>query len=281
MVVLHNGPISWRERIDIALAASQRGAAISGPTALELDGFSGFGSDAVHLTLPQGARIPRLPGLVVHRSRILTDLDIHPLREPRRTRPARSVVDFASWQATPERARGIVIAAVQQGLVNVRELRETLKRRGTCRHRALIIQSILDARGGVQSLPERDMGRIWAATRLPKLSRQERVGGPEGRFHLDGFCGELGFGFEVHGIPHHDIAQWDRDLTRANEILIGGVPILVFTSFAVRHCAVAVSDQLQRMAVARGWFPSETKGHASTLLERPKGMTFRPSGRRT
>ena len=58
---------------------------------------------------------------------------------------------------------------------------------------------------------------------------------------------------EIHGIPHHAVRQWDADLRRANEIVIGGERLLIFSSYAIRHEQVAVADQLFRMARACGW----------------------------
>jgi very-short-patch-repair endonuclease len=214
-----------------------------------------------------------MSGLVVHVSRELTPSDIHPSRSPRRTRPARSVIDHASWQTSERRARAIVIAAMQQGLVSIRQIREALTRRGPCRHRALIVESILDASGGVQSLPERDFATIWAATGLPILSRQRRLRRPDGHYYLDAYCEALGFGIEIHGIQHLGVDHWDADLARANEIVIAGEPILQFTSFAVRRQRRRVAEQLMAMAVSRGWDRTDRPAFAS--LEQPKRRTMR------
>ena len=255
VVVTHNGPLSDTERIDAALASAPPGSALGGPTALQLDGLVGFDDETIHVVIPRGGRHPSLPDLEVHVSRELSTLDVHPHREPTRTRAARSAVDFASWQRNDRRARAIIIATLQQGLTNTRGIREALTRRGPCRHRALIVESVLDAAGGIQSLPERDFRNIWARSGLPRLTHQERVRGRNGTYYLDGFCAALGFGIEVHGIPHMGVQRWTDDLTRGNEILIRGRPVLQFTSYAVRHAPADVIDQLRRMAMSRGWRP--------------------------
>jgi very-short-patch-repair endonuclease len=220
---------------------------------LEVDGFTGFEEDRVQVVLPMGSRRPDEPWISPHWSSMLADVDVHPTRQPRRTRPARSVVDAASWQRAPHRARAIVLAGVQQQLVTTRQLRHALGRRGPCRHRALIIESILDAAGGVQSLPERDADLIRRRCGLPAPNRQAPVRRPDGRYYLDMEWSAYGVAVEIHGIPHLGVRQWEQDLERANEIVIDGQRLLVFSSYAVRHESARVGDQLVRLLRRGGW----------------------------
>ncbi len=251
VVVLHNGPLSPIELDLVALASGPRRTALAGAAALRFDGFDA--RDRRHLVvLPAGARRPSSPLATPHWSTMMDERDVHPLRSPRRTRPARSVLDAASWHPSERYARWVVIAALQAGVVDVRSLREALTRRGRCRHRAVVVASVLDAVGGIQSVPERDFAAIWNASGLPLPSRQEAVRAPNGRYYLDVWCEQLGFGAEVHGIPHLAVEQWDRDLVRANEVVIGGRRGLTFSSYAVRNHPGVVMDQLVRMARAAG-----------------------------
>lgn len=252
VVVLHNGPLSESERDAVALASGSPLGALAGPTALRYDGFSA-NRPGTFVVVPAGARTPSWTGATVHWSGELDERDVHPARSPRRTRPARSVLDCASWHPNERYARWVVIAALQHGLVTTRQLREALTRRGPCRHRGVIIASILDAAGGIQSLPERDFNAIWAETGLPAPERQVKVRGPDGRYYLDVWSEALDFAVEVHGIPHLAVTQWDRDLHRANEVVITGRRTLVFSSYAIRRHRVTVADQLVRMAVSGGW----------------------------
>lgn len=247
VVVAHNGPLDATTRELVALAAAQSGSALGGLTALAHDGLTGFSTAFIQLVLPNGARRPSLPDVEAHWSLFMDDRDIHPWKEPRRTRVSRSVVDAASWSTNPRLARAIVIAALQQRLTSVRHLREALTRRGRCRHRALIVQSILDAHGGIHSLPERDMGTILARLGW-RVTHQKPVRGKDGRYYLDICVAELDLSIEVHGIPHLAVQQWDRDLHRANEIVIAGERLLIFSSHAIRHEPGAVIDQLRRFA---------------------------------
>lgn len=252
VVVLHNATLTQAERDLVALLSSRRGSALSGPSALRLDGFD-VRDGRHHVSLPAGAKPPSWEDATAHYSHELTDLDVHPARTPRRTRPARSVIDAAAWHPDERYARWVVIGAIQAGIVTTRHLREALTRRGMCRHRGVIVSSILDAAGGIQSLPEGDFEQIWRATGLSPASRQQPVRGRDGRYYLDVWSDALGFGVEIHGIPHLAVENWDRDLVRANEITIRGRSGLTFSSYAVRNQPEQVMDQLDRMARAHGW----------------------------
>jgi len=275
VVLLHNGPPTPDQRLAVALASAARGAALAGLTALALDGFTGFSPERTQIVLPSGARPPSQQGLEVHWSTQLDSRDVHPLDEPCRTRPARSLIDAASWTTNERLARAIVIAGVQQGLTNTGHLRDALTRRGPCRHRALIVESILDAAGGIQSLPERDFDEICLFAGLPRPSRQRAVRGPHGRYYLDAAWDALGMSAEVHGIPHQSVQRWSADLGRANEVVISGERLLIFSSYATRRQQRTVADQLVRMAQALGWQGSGPHPSSLTPSEQRRRRKFR------
>jgi hypothetical protein len=58
----------------------------------------------------------------MHYSQELGDRDVHPLRHPRRTRIARSLVDAAAWMPTDGGAMTVLAAGVQQRLVRTTRL---------------------------------------------------------------------------------------------------------------------------------------------------------------
>ncbi|MFC5677188.1 hypothetical protein [Aeromicrobium endophyticum] len=184
--------------------------------------------------------------LDLHWSVYLDERDVHPLRTPPRTRPARSVIDVASWEHRDKRAREIVLSAAQKRVVAPRTLREAVARRGMCRHRALIVESYLDAAGGIQSLPERSFDEIRREVGLPPPERQAVVRRPDGRYYLDVWWAAFNLAVEVHGIPHMQVEQWDGDLLRLNEVVIDGRRTLVFSSYAIRRQRPVVVDQLRR-----------------------------------
>ncbi len=247
VIVTHNGPLTQDQHERVALAASPTGSALGGLTAARRLGFQGFADDRIHIVLPAGAKAPDLDA-VFHWSTMLDARDVLVNRHPRMTTLERSIVDAAAWSESKARARVLVLAAFQQRLTSVRRMRDALSRRGPCRHRAVIIQSILDANGGIQSLPERDFDEIRVLAGLPQPERQAPMKGPEGRYYLDVWLPQHNLAIEIHGIPHLSVESWTGDLHRSNEIVIDGRRTLAFSSFAIRHERAVVIDQLRRAA---------------------------------
>lgn len=252
VIATHNAPLTRHEQQEVLLCSAPPASALGGLTALERDGFDGFKKSETWVVLPEGARKPSGEA-VFHYSTRLDPEDVHPLLHPRRTRTARSLVDAASWAPSDRAARTFVIAAFQQRLVSARTVREALTRRGPCRRRALIVESVLDAGGGIQSLPERDFDDIRRSAGLPPPTRQARVKGPDGRYYLDASWDEWDIAVEVHGVGHLEAEKWSADLTRSNELVIDGRRLLSFSSFSIRHEQDAVRDQLLRLFGSLGW----------------------------
>lgn len=245
--VNHNGPLTERQREWVALLAAPPGSVLGGLTALRLDGFTAFTPEAPVVVAKMGASKIGYADICLHWSTFLDDRDVHPLRAPRRTRPARSVVDAASWEPQQKRAREIVLAAAQRGIIAPQQLREALTRRGACRHRGLIVESYLDAGGGIQSLPERDFDRLRRECGLPAPDRQSVLRRADGKYYLDVWWKRFNLACEVHGIPHMRVENWDDDLIRGNEVTIDGRRTLFFSSYAIRRHPATVKDQLRRM----------------------------------
>ena len=246
LFVAHNGELTPSQRDWVALLSLPPGSVLGGLTALKYDNFTAFRTDKPVVIAPTGASPIRYDDLTMHWSKFLDARDVHPLRRPMRTRPARSVLDAASWTVEEKRAREIVLAAAQHGVVHTRQLRGALARRGACRHRALIVESYLDAWGGIQSLPERDFDQIRLELRLPRPERQAVVRRRDGRYYLDVWWKAFNLACEIHGIPHMDVEQWDGDLLRLNEVTIDGRRTLIFSSYAIRRQREVVKDQLRR-----------------------------------
>lgn len=249
----------------VALLAAPRGALLHGLSAAVHDGFKGFEPDHLAIVVPGESRDPRparlsaLPEqwrVTVRWSTKLGQDDVRPNVAPPRTRAPRSIVDAASERVAERRARVLVLAAVQQRLVRPPQLWDALSRRGRCRNRKIIAESILDAAGGIESLPEHDFDQIRRGRELPEPTRQTVHQRADGRHYLDTEWTRWGVRSEIHGIPHSRVANWDHDLERQNEINIEVGGLLVFSSYAIRHLASTVGDQLERMLRSRGWRPT-------------------------
>jgi hypothetical protein len=260
VVVTHNGPLTEKQRMWVVLIGGPPGTRLHGLSALAHDGLRRLEPDHLTVVIPGSSASPharqlKLPddwGVKVHWSTRLDACDVNARAIPPRTRPARSVVDAASERVAPRRARVIVLASVQQGLVVAGQLCDALSRRGRCRNRRIIVESIIDAGGGVQSLPEQEFAAMIRRLGLPEPRRQRIVRRRDGRYYLDAEWPELGIRVEIHGIPHSWVANWDDDLLRQNDIALDG-GLLVFSSYALRHREERVEAQLLALFRRRGW----------------------------
>ncbi len=260
VLVRHNGPLTDEQLMWVALLAGPPGTMLHGLSAAVVDGFTGFRPDALTIVIPGPSRNRRSVvelhsrwGVQVRWSTKLGEADVNPDAVPPRTRLARSIVDAASQRVPQQRSRVLVLAVAQQRLVRTAALWDALSRRGRCRNRALIAESIVDAAGGIESLPEREFDQIRLVRGLPEPTRQAVLQRRDGRFYLDIEFQPWGVRAEVHGIPHLAVRNWDRDLERQNEISIDGSGLLVFSSYAIRRQPQLVGDQLVRMLRSRGW----------------------------
>ena len=254
VVVLHNGPLTPAQRRWVGLLAAPEGSALWGGTAAELDGFRDVVEDRrVHVVVPQGVRRLAIDWVTTHWSTELGDQDVHPVAAPRRTRVARSLLDLATDAAEGRRAAAVLFAGAQQRLVTTAALENVLARRGPCRHRALIVQTLADIDGGIHSVPELDFDRIVRRRRLPLPTRQVIRRRPNGRYYLDVLWEQFGLSVEVDGGHHRTAAQWDADLDRTAVVVAGGLRQIRFSSYSVRNRSDRVGELLVTALRTGGW----------------------------
>jgi very-short-patch-repair endonuclease len=245
IVVAQSGALSEIQVLRIAALWAGPGAALAGLTAARLDGLRGFHDGdqwldrPIHVLIPAHCPIrrvrPSLP-VVPHYSRLLGEDDIHPLRQPPRTRMARSLVDAAAWMATDRGAQTVLAAGVQQRLVRVEDLVEVVARNQRLPRRAVIKDAVDDIAGGAQALSELDFTRLLRLHRLPEPDRQAQRSDSTGRRRwLDAVWEAARLIVEVDGIHHLDAAQYWADMDRDNDFTLSGYRVLRFPAFAVRH----------------------------------------------
>jgi hypothetical protein len=216
VVIAQSGPLTERQSLRVALLRAGPQSALAGLTAARLDGFKGFDDKApladrpVYLLVPYGykRRTPPL-GLkvVTHYSQMLADADVHPIRQPRRTRIARSLVDAAAWMPTDRGAAAILAAGVQQGLARAADLKLVADAIETRRRRKLIIEVLGDIAGGSQAISELDFLRLVIRPfSLPEPSRQSVRRDRHGRRRwIDAAWDDCKLAVEVDGAQHTEI----------------------------------------------------------------------------
>jgi very-short-patch-repair endonuclease len=264
VVVAHSGPLTGGQILQVALTWAGPRAALGGLTAAVLDGLAGFSDRTplhqrpVHLVLPPGckARLP-LPGICVvrHYSRLLGPKDVHPVRVPRRTRIARSLIDAAAWMPTERAAVAVVAAGVQQRLARVSDLEQALIRNPRQRRHRLITDALGDIAGGAQALSELDFTRqVVLRHKLPEPTRQMARRDAKGRRrYIDVAWDQWKVAVEVDGAQHMDpLNQWD-DMDKSNELEIGGYRVLRFPAWVVRRHPDYVAGKAREALCAAGY----------------------------
>lgn len=262
VVVAQSGPLTERQRFRAALLRAGPQAALAGLTAARLEGFKGFedqrsfAETPIHLLVPGGYKRRAAPmGLfvVTHYTRTLTNEDVHPLRQPRRTRMARSLVDAAAWMLTDRGAMAVLAAGVQQRLVRPEDLMKVVDGTGTLHRRKLIRETIADIAGGSQALSELDFTRqVIRAFRLPEPSRQSARRDPKGRRRwTDVTWDDYKVAVEIDGAQHTEdpLQRWD-DMERDIDLGLDGYQTLRFPAWLVRtrpeYVARKVLEALRR-----------------------------------
>lgn len=251
-VVLHNGPLTPRQRQHVALLNAGPQAALSAWTALEVDGLTGWGRPVIHLLVPRGLTPAwRAAGVKVHESRRFhPELHAHPARVPRRTSPARSAIDAATWSNNPRTAVGVLAAVVQQRLARPEELMAELEGAGRIRYLRLLTRAVADIAGGAQALSEIDFGRLCRRFGLPEPERQQVRRDSEGRRRYLDAAWRRPDGrrvvAEVDGALHLLPAQYWDDMARDNDLTLDGDIVLRFPAFVFRVHPARVAAQVAR-----------------------------------
>jgi hypothetical protein len=252
VIVVHNGPLTPIQRQWAAVLHCGKTAALAARTASAAGGLDGWDSSEIEVLVPRGTTVvdcAPLP-LVVHESRRFAACDIHPAAAPPRTRIERSLIDAATWSASPRAAAGVLCAGVQQRLTTASRLRRELESAGRIRFRALLDRTIDDIEGGSRALSEIDFVRMCRRWRLPVTARQQVRRDRWGRRRyldvvLTGPSGQM-VRAEIDGALHLLVRNYWDDMFRQNELTIAGSPVLRFSSVAVRIDERAVVDQLAR-----------------------------------
>lgn len=165
--------LSQEQREWAGIAGAGRKAALCGLSAAAHHGLKDMDDGKIHVIVPRGARPPVLPLPVrIHMSRRLDpNNDLDPAMAMPMTRPARSVVDAATWSSSPRRCCAILVAAIRQRICTAKELIAEVTRNGPLRYRRIMMTVLHDVVGGPVAL---------ATVDLPRLARQHGLPRPRG-----------------------------------------------------------------------------------------------------
>lgn len=261
VLVAQSGPLSPIQVLRVALLWAGRGAALAGLTAARLDGFRGLANteaEPVHLLFPPGRNMRTPPPgmrVTVHYSRMLGPEDIHPVRSPRRTRIARSLVDAAAWMPTDRGAMAVLAAGVQQRLVRPQQLIDQVARNIRLKRRRLIGQTLLDIAGGAHALSELDFTMlVIRGYRLPEPDRQfSRIDSAGRRGYLDAAWDQWRIVAEIDGAAHREPLEHWNDMDRDNQLRLAGYQVFRFPAFMVRADPGCVAETIRKALRQAGW----------------------------
>ena len=158
---------------------------------------------------------------------------------PVRAPVPRATTDAATWARTPRERMFVVASVVQQRLTTVSALRRELARRGRQPWVRQIGEILDDIEGGVSTTGEADFVRQCRARGLPKPVMQVRrvAGGRRRRIDAEfrRSDGRLVI-VEIDGIGHFSVDQWQADLSRQNDVVLGTDAIVLHaTNWQLRY----------------------------------------------
>ncbi|MFE9651984.1 DUF559 domain-containing protein [Micromonospora sp. NPDC006431] len=253
--VTHSGPLGPAQLRWIAVLAAGPAAVLGGLTAAQAWGLRRYETRVVHLLLPARHQARSLPsGVRVHRTTLLPEQDVLSVGQPRRTMPARSLVDAAQWAPSDAEARAVIAAGFQQRLVGGDDVHRVLDRMPRARRRKLIKVTASDAAGGAHSLAELDFLSLVRTAGLPEPSRQVvRHDAAGRRRYLDVWFEQWRVHVEIDGGQHLDPRTAWNDMQRQNDLWTTGDRVLRFPAWAVRNEPERVITQLRAALRYAGW----------------------------
>jgi hypothetical protein len=177
-----SGEVTRDRQLWGALLRAGSEAVLSHQTAAELYGLIKQPSPLIHVTVPatsNPAQHSKIPGVAVHRSRILARTR-HPVLMPPRTRIEDTVLDLIEGMDEPADRYDLICRAMGGQLTTAARLRVALKRRKRFRDRREAESALADAGQGALSNLERWYLRdVERRHKLPVATRQARkkIGG--------------------------------------------------------------------------------------------------------
>jgi hypothetical protein len=207
-------------------------AVLSHQTAAELYGLLRQPSASVHVTVPataNPAKHSKIPGVIVHRSRIL-ERTRHPVLLPPRTRIEDTVLDLIEEMDEPADRYDLICRAIGGQLTTAARLRRTLEKRARFRGRREAETALADAGQGALSNLERWYLRgVERRHKLPVATRQARVEVGGKSIYLDNLYEEYLTCVELDGSAAHPAGeQWaDKRRDRRN-LAVGKIVTMRF-----------------------------------------------------
>lgn len=225
-------------------------ACLDGPSALLAWGLTAWEEETIHLSVPQGARYHRRPGVRVHvlrrRGSVVT------AGIPRTTTDV-ATLRAAIWARSDRAAATLLAMAVQQRLVEPRRLLQTWSTWGPCPRRALLDRLVPLVADGAQALSEIDFAELGRVRGWPEPDRQAIVRTAGGRIYLDVRFTAYRVIVEINGVQHYAALATIADAVRRNDHAIGGDTALEVPAITLVLDPEPILDQVEAALRKGGW----------------------------
>jgi very-short-patch-repair endonuclease len=228
-------------------------AVLSHQTAAELSGLMVTPGHAIHVSVPSGTQIARIPGVVLHYSGRLSQTR-HPVLEPARTRIEETVLDLGQAARALDRALGWVFLACGSRKTTAERIAAAMALRPRVRWRTDLAMALDVAREGAHSLLEfRYVNRVERPHGFPAGIRQHQVQ-RGGRYQYQDVLYEaFGMVVELDGRAAHPEEYRLRDVRRDNANIAVGQVTLRYTWADVTQRSCAVAAEVSAALSQRGW----------------------------
>lgn len=240
-------------RLWAAVLRAGPGAVLSHRTAAEIWGLTAESSDVIHVTVPSGTPVTRIPGIVLHYSG-RSDAACHPALRPPRTRIEETVLDLVTSSASADDAMGWILRACAGRRTTPARLASALRVRRRLRWRAEVSQALDEAGQGVQSLLEhRYLIGVERAHGLPVGTRQWVTRREGSRQYADVAYEAHSTLVELDGrLAHPEVARWTDIRRDRSQVADGWVTLRYnWAEVSTRSCAVAA--EVAEVLSQRGW----------------------------
>jgi len=251
-VAVHTGSLTGRAPYWHAVFEAGPRAVIDGVSALQLAGLEGWASPAIRVSVPRGARVPRLRGALVRQTRRLCADDVVPVGVPR-TRTDVAAVHAALWARSNREAATLLAMTVQQRLSTAEAIGAALLRVRRDKRRRLLESVVLDLLDGAHSMGEIDFARECRRRGMPAPSRQVVRRGDGGRIYLDVRWDAYRVVVEIDGAQHLLIEQQIPDALRQNRVALAGDTVLRLPVLGLRVAPDDFFAQIATALSAAGW----------------------------
>jgi hypothetical protein len=248
VAVAHTGTLTFEERVWTAVLYGGPGAVVSGDALIRLLSRQWPEPDRIDVVVHRAIQRSAVRFFRPHRCATVARLT-HPVREPPQLRVAPGVLHAAAWAPTDRAGEWRLAAAVQHRLVPVPQLRSALQELRRLPRRELFEQVLDDVELGAHARTELDFLAFLRQHGLPLPDRLQFKFRANKKRYLDAWWERQRVAAEVDGTHHMEVAEWDLDGLRANEIVVAArsdrVVLLRVTSGNLRHARPHLAAQFR------------------------------------